>query len=190
MRKGGFLVWSVNLTGRDWEKQAFSPEKIWTKFFALETSLANPPGSENKPNLALRPKEGPWGPLGAQNPQIPIFRGKYFFLLPFNWVLKNNPNESKKTKKLGIFRSVTPKNRPKWLGLPMVSRRPNFEFLYFFWSQIYHFVMAINFDCDEDRFWFFSDGIEPLYLGQGWNYPKKYQNCSSSKSRLIVMTKW
>ena len=119
------------------------------------------------PSDPKRAPGGPWGPLGAQNPQMPIFRGKYFFLLPFNWVLKNNPNESKKTKKLGIFRSVTPKNCPEWLGLPMVSRRPNFEFLYFFWSQIYHFVMAINFDCDEDRFWFFSDGIEPLYLGQG-----------------------
>ena len=26
------------------------------RYFALETSLANPPGSETKPNLALRPK--------------------------------------------------------------------------------------------------------------------------------------
>ena len=34
----------------------------------------------------------------------------------------------------------------------------------------------INLDIDKDRFWFFLDGIEPLYLGQGWNYLKKDQN--------------
>ena len=62
----------MDLTGRDWEKQAFSPEKIWIKFFALETSLANTPGSETKPNLALRPK-------GAQNPQCPFFKENIFF---------------------------------------------------------------------------------------------------------------
>ena len=109
------------LTGRDWEKQAFSPEKIWIKFFALETSLANPPGSETKPNLALRPKGGPRGPLGAQNPQCPFFEENIFFLLLFNWVLKNNPNESKKPKKLGIFRSITPKMASATNGQPQAQ---------------------------------------------------------------------
>ena len=61
----------------------------------------------------------------------------------------------KKPKKLGIYQSAMPKNRSKWLGLPMVSRRPNFEFLYFFWSQIYHFFMTINLDFDEEQFWYF-----------------------------------
>ena len=73
----------------------------------------------------------------------------------------------KKNKKSGIFRSVTPKKRPKWLGLQMVSRRPNFDFFYFFWSQIDGIVMPVNLDLDEDRFWIFSDGSEPIYLGQG-----------------------
>ena len=67
------------LTGRDWQKQAFSPEKFLIKFFALETSLTNPPGSETKPNLALRSKGGPRGPLGAQNPKCPFFKENIFF---------------------------------------------------------------------------------------------------------------
>ena len=101
------------------------------------------------------PRGAPGGPWGLKTPHAHFSRKIFFFLLLFNWVLKDNPNESKKPKKLGIFRSVTPKNHRKWLGLPMVSHRPNFEFLYFFWSQIYHFVMTINLDFDEDRFWYF-----------------------------------
>ena len=73
----------------------------------------------------------------------------------------------KKKKKSGIFRSVMPKKRPKWLGLQMVSHRPNFDFFYVFWSKINGIVMTINLGLDENRFWCFSDGIEPLYLGQG-----------------------
>jgi hypothetical protein len=91
-------------------------KKIWTTFFALETSLANPPGSETKPNLALRPKGGPGGPWGLKTPNAHFLRKLFFFLLPINWVLKNNPNESKKPKKICHFLIRHAQKTPKMVS--------------------------------------------------------------------------
>ena len=108
--------WLKCLTGRDWQKQAFSPEI----FFCLGNIIGQSPWIRNQAKLgpqthgrALRAPGGPWGPLRAK---CPFFERNFFLSSANQPGTKNDPNESKKPKKSGIFWSVTPKKRPKWLS--------------------------------------------------------------------------
>ena len=134
---------------RPWRrKTSILSGKNLDQIFCLGNIIGQSPWIRNQAKFGPQTHGGPLGAPGGSKPPMPTFWGKclFFFLLPINWLLRNNPNESKKQKNWTFFLSVMPKKRPKWFRA--TNGQPQAQF----WVFVFFLVPNLPF-CHDDQPW-------------------------------------